>query len=220
VAAKIKAHNPDFQGKVNRKIEDGVVTELIVFGGDMTDLSPVRALIGLRSFSCDQKDSSHRILSDLSPLKDMKLTSLAMRFMPVTDLAPLKDMKLTSLALITTRVTDLSPLRDNTTILALNLGGSPVSDTRSNLRIGIEGERSLPEGKRSESNDDPASGETRKKPEYPDHGKTSLLGVQMTRERSLEPQPTHAAPGGHSSTSKWSASVPTTHMHVRTGKID
>ena len=128
VAARIKEHNPDFVGKVIRKIDGDVVTELTVFRGNATDLSPVRALIGLRSLGWDQKEGAPGILSDLSPLKDMKLTSLVLRQVPVSDLSPLKDMKLTSLSLIQTHVSDLAPLKDNATIITLNVSGLKLSD--------------------------------------------------------------------------------------------
>ena len=48
VAAKLKERNPGFDGKVTPKIEDGVVTELQFLTDNVTDISPVRALPGLR----------------------------------------------------------------------------------------------------------------------------------------------------------------------------
>ena len=50
-------------------------------------------------------------MSDLSPLKDMKLTDLACNGTQVSDLSPLKDMKLTNLDCDGTQVSDLSPLK-------------------------------------------------------------------------------------------------------------
>ena len=51
-------------------------------------------------------------MSDLSPLKDMKLTDLNCGNTQVSDLSPLKDMKLTELHCCGTKVSDLSPLKD------------------------------------------------------------------------------------------------------------
>ena len=53
VAARLKERNPDFDGKVTHKVEDGVVTELTFLTDQVTDISPVRALTGLRTFRCD-----------------------------------------------------------------------------------------------------------------------------------------------------------------------
>ncbi len=111
VAAKLKERNPGFDGQVTHKIEGGVVTEIDIGGlatNNVFDISPVRALVGLKSFGCDYT----RHLSDLSPLKDMKLTELRLQVSQVTDLSPLKDMKLTNLYLYVTPVSDLSPLKD------------------------------------------------------------------------------------------------------------
>jgi serine/threonine protein kinase len=113
VAARLKEHNPDHDGRVlQHKVEDGVVTEFMV-GCYVTDLSPVRALAGLKSFTCNQLDEVRgRMLTDISPLKDLKLTSLTLGWLPVSDLSPLKENRtLTNLYLRTPNVTDLSPLQ-------------------------------------------------------------------------------------------------------------
>src|SRR5262249_27066088 len=60
VAARLTEHNPGFGGQVASKIEGGVVTEIGI-GGPVTDLSPVRALAGLKALNCSGP------LSDLSP---------------------------------------------------------------------------------------------------------------------------------------------------------
>jgi hypothetical protein len=80
VAAKLKERNPGFAGELPRDngsvvIEGGVVWRLYLWKGDhLTDLSPVRALAGLQSFGCRQ--TAGRVLTDLSPLTDLKLTAL------------------------------------------------------------------------------------------------------------------------------------------------
>lgn len=141
VIARLQERNPGFDGRTTHKIENGVVTEIAV-GMSVADISPLRVLAQLKSFKCDQLGGG-RILSDLSPLKDLKLTSLALYFAPVTDLSPLKDintlttlqlwgvpvtdvsllngLKLTELDLANTYVSDLSPLREMTTLTTLSV---------------------------------------------------------------------------------------------------
>jgi Leucine-rich repeat (LRR) protein len=112
VAAKLKELNPGFDGKVTPKIDGGVVTGLVVPTDNVTDISPVRALPGLTSLSVPGSAPGKGKLSDLSPLKGMKLTWLACHYTRMTDLSPLADMKLTILYCPHTRVADLSPLKD------------------------------------------------------------------------------------------------------------
>lgn len=147
VAAKLIERNPEFDGNVTHKIEGGAVTEF-GFGTHVADISPVSALPGLTSFTCDQLGGG-RVLSDLSPLKGMKLTSVGLYFTPVTDLSPLqgmpihnltlwgsqisdltplKDMPLTDLNCSVTRVTDLSQVNDIKTLTTLLLFQAPVAD--------------------------------------------------------------------------------------------
>ena len=66
-------------------------------------------------------------ISDLSPLKGMKLTTLTMCTNPVSDLSPLEGMKLTFLHCGGTKVSDLSPL-DGMPLTHLNCAGTKVSD--------------------------------------------------------------------------------------------
>ncbi len=112
VTVKLKELNPGFDGKETHKIDGGVVTELLFMTYDVTDISPVRALPGLRSLKCSSSFEKRGKLSDLSPLKAMKLTHLACYGTNVSDLSPLKDMKLTALSCGGTKVSDLSPLKD------------------------------------------------------------------------------------------------------------
>ena len=60
----------------------------------MTDLSPVRAFTGLRTLQCSGSSPGQSQLADLSPLKDMKLSSLNIHATRVTvaGLAPLQGM--------------------------------------------------------------------------------------------------------------------------------
>lgn len=110
VTKRLTALNPGFTPGVTFKIEGGVVKEFNVEakeGKFVTDISPVRALAGLKVFRCQDGK-----VSDLSPLRGMKLEYLAIRGCTgVQDISPLEGMKITSLDLGGTRVWDLSPLQ-------------------------------------------------------------------------------------------------------------
>ncbi|MBX9627237.1 MAG: protein kinase [Gemmataceae bacterium] len=130
VTARLKDLNPAFGaggGRVTHKIEGGVVTELALHGqakDTVTDISPMRALPGLKSFECDAGDR----LSDLSPLKGLKLTRLHVDSQGLTDLSPLADVKLTSLSIPDAGVADLSPLKGMASLRSLDITMTKVSD--------------------------------------------------------------------------------------------
>jgi hypothetical protein len=111
VAQKLRDLNPGFDGKVTPKVEGGVVIGLQLRADQVADLSPVRALTGLRTFECTGSGNNKGKLADLSPLKGLKLTSLNCYLTQVADLSPLQGMPLTSLVCGQTNVSDLSPLR-------------------------------------------------------------------------------------------------------------
>jgi serine/threonine protein kinase/Leucine-rich repeat (LRR) protein len=110
VVAKLKERNPNFDGKVTPRIEDGVVTELSFGGEHVRDLSPVRALTGLQFLNCPGRLNQDG-LADLSPLQGLKLRSITIAYTRVSDLTPLKDMKLVDLNCGGTRVSDPAPLK-------------------------------------------------------------------------------------------------------------
>ena len=117
VAKKLVDPNPGFDGRITGldgkgppKIDSGVVTEAALISDKLTDISPVRALPGLKAFDCKGTWGRKVAFSDLSPLRGMALTSLICRDTSVADLSPLEGMRLTSLDCGDTRVSDLSPL--------------------------------------------------------------------------------------------------------------
>ncbi len=73
VVKKLQELNPGFDGNEKHKIEKGVVTELQLYTKNVTDISPVRALQGLKVLTCGGGGPK---FSDLSPLKGMHLTAL------------------------------------------------------------------------------------------------------------------------------------------------
>jgi serine/threonine protein kinase len=111
VAAKLKERNPGFDGQVTPKIEQGAVTGLALSADHVTDIGPVRALTRLRTLQCSGSGVGKGQLADLSPLKDMPLTSLQCHYTRVADLGPLQGMPLTTLHCNCRRVEDLSPLQ-------------------------------------------------------------------------------------------------------------
>ncbi len=108
VLDKLKERNPFFTGEVRgKKIEDDVVAELDIAHCPLMDVSPVRALRGLRGLRCE---FTH--VPDLAQLRGLHLSHLNCCFAPVADLKPLQGMPLTILNIRDTRVTDLTPLKD------------------------------------------------------------------------------------------------------------
>jgi hypothetical protein len=109
VVARLKESNPEFDGTVVPTIENGVVTELRFSTVEVKDISPVRALPGLKSLVCAGIEGAGK-LADLSPLRGMQLRALACNNTQVVDLAPLRGMRLKELYFQHTRVRELAPL--------------------------------------------------------------------------------------------------------------
>src|SRR5262249_29913671 len=74
VAAKLKELNPGFDGKVDHEIEDGAVVALMLRTEKVSDVSPIRALQGLRALMLDGGDKG--LVADLRPLRGLALASL------------------------------------------------------------------------------------------------------------------------------------------------
>lgn len=117
VAKKLVELNPGFDGKVSNggdknlpMTEQGVVRSLVFVTDNVTDISPVRSLAGLRILMCNGSRNKAGQLSDLSPLKGMQLDNIGCYFNTVSDLSPLRGMQLKGLSIFFTKVSDLSPL--------------------------------------------------------------------------------------------------------------
>jgi Leucine-rich repeat (LRR) protein len=111
VAQRLKELNPGFDGKVTPAITDGVVTKLQFLTDEVDDISPVRALKGLEALDCAGTHPRKGKLSDLTPLRGMRLQYLSLSSTQVDDLRPLRDMPLTALLCGDTQVSDLAPLK-------------------------------------------------------------------------------------------------------------
>ncbi|MCX6897244.1 MAG: SUMF1/EgtB/PvdO family nonheme iron enzyme [Verrucomicrobia bacterium] len=155
VVAKLKELNPGFDGKETHYVDkkNGTVTVLRLSPGvaaQVTDISPVAALKDLRQFTCGSRtaETSSSPLSDLTPLRGLRLNYLSidrtqvsdlspLRGMPlekfscaltkVSDLTPLEGMRLKILTIYSTKVTSLAPLR-GMALETLSMAGVPVSD--------------------------------------------------------------------------------------------
>jgi serine/threonine protein kinase/Leucine-rich repeat (LRR) protein len=135
VSKKLMELNPGFDGKVTKgnatappTIENGVVTDIRFAVDDVTDLSPVRALVGLKFLQCAGSGSGKGKLSDLSPLSEMRLETLNCSYALISDLLPLRGMPLTALdCSFNGRISDLSPLREMK-LATLSCAGNPVAD--------------------------------------------------------------------------------------------
>ena len=133
VVKKLQDLNPGFDGEETHNIKDGVVTELNFVTDNVTDISPVRALTALQtlrvksSATGPQRTERNGKLADLSPLKGMKLTVLALRGTQVSDLSPLQGMELTTLECSFTKVADLTPLKDMK-LAELQIQGTEIAD--------------------------------------------------------------------------------------------
>lgn len=149
VSKKLVVLNPAFDGKMTYNLlDDGVVGTLAFPTDNVTDISPVRALPGLKILTCIGSTENKGMLADLGPLSGMQLKELHCYYNPVANLAPLEGMKLNVLScsytlvsdltplaqmplgilnLHTTRVSDLLPIR-SCPITELNIAETPVSD--------------------------------------------------------------------------------------------
>jgi serine/threonine protein kinase/Leucine-rich repeat (LRR) protein len=149
VAAKLKEMNPEFDGKVAHKVENGQVTELVVETDKVVDLSPMRALPALHHLGCSgsgpgkgrlpdgqfqvnywepvgKGEGVHRF-ADLSPLKGSKLVALDCSYSRVADLSPLEGMPLLGLVCASSKVSDLKPLK-GMPLVVLNCKDTPIAD--------------------------------------------------------------------------------------------
>src|SRR5207244_2881676 len=83
---------------------DGKVWRLGFHTDQVTDISPVRALEGLQSLDCGGSGSRKGRLSDLSPLRGLRLQRLKCNETQVSDLEPLRGMPIEYLHCEGTRV--------------------------------------------------------------------------------------------------------------------
>jgi serine/threonine protein kinase/formylglycine-generating enzyme required for sulfatase activity len=141
----MKRANPGFDGAMIPGLENGRLVGLEFRTDNVTDISPLRELRGLRSLRMIGNNagqlgvvdlspltglplaelfvSGNAALSDLSPLKGMRLKELSCDGCPIADLTPLSGMPLRNLGLWTWNASDLTPLK-GMPLTRLNIGGN------------------------------------------------------------------------------------------------
>jgi Leucine-rich repeat (LRR) protein len=127
VERRLRELNPEFRGKVEGSIRNGKVWRLGFLSDRVTDISPVRALKGLESLDCGGSAPRKGRLSDLTPLRGLRLVLLSCTESQVSDLEPLRGMPLEYLHCRGTGVDSLSPL-EGMKLVSLTINGTPVSD--------------------------------------------------------------------------------------------
>jgi hypothetical protein len=132
VSKKLMELNPGFDGKLmgwdqeQPGIKDGAVADIKFLTNRVADISPLRGFPGLRRINISGS-RSRGILTDLSPLKGMRLIEVVCIWNPVSDLSPFQGMPLSRLYCGQSQITDLSPL-EGLPLTILDFGESPVSD--------------------------------------------------------------------------------------------
>ncbi len=135
--------NPGYEGQLNKRIEDGQVTELVIKSDALADISPLRALTALRKLTVegildpDNPQRGRNRIVELSPLKHMPLTVLGLSATSAVDLSPLKHMQLTDLDVSGSFVSDLSVLK-GMPLKHLSCMITPVSDLAPLAGTGLE----------------------------------------------------------------------------------
>jgi hypothetical protein len=127
VERRLRELNHEFRGKVEGTIHDGKVWWVGFLSDRVTDISPVRALKGLESLDCGGSAPRKGRLSDLTPLRGLRLRRLGCAESQVSDLEPLRGMPLEYLHCQGTVVDSLSPL-EGMKLVSLTIQGTPVSD--------------------------------------------------------------------------------------------
>ncbi len=144
VRKELERRNSGFDGKMETKVEGGVVTELRIVTDEVADIAPIRVFDALRVLDCrgtytyfnsDNMKPNGR-LADLTPLEGMNLAALTYLNLSGTKvgdagLANFKDCKaLTNLFLGETKVSDagLANFKDCKNLSFLRLVNTQVGD--------------------------------------------------------------------------------------------
>jgi len=125
VVAKLAELNPGFDAEVTPTVENNTVTRLMISrrGKNVSNISPVAALKELKSLRLNYL----RGVEDLSALKGLGLTDLAVYGTPLSNLTPLRGMQLAEFACFETNVADLSPLQ-GMPLTKIHMSKTPVRD--------------------------------------------------------------------------------------------
>jgi serine/threonine protein kinase len=127
VVAELKKLNPGPEGWETHEILGGQVISFKCSSESIKDISPLRTLPHLTTLWVKGTKDKRNPLTDLSPLRGMKLTQLAISKTQVRELSPLNGMPMEFLDAEQTQVTDLTPLR-GMPMRSLNISRTPVTD--------------------------------------------------------------------------------------------
>ena len=135
VSRKLMELNPGFDGTLRNQfgvdspvVTDGIVKMISFTTDHVTDISPVRALVGLDFLACRGSALERGALRDISPLRGMQMTQFDCSYNPrLPDLSPLEGMPLTYLNITGTQVPDLSQL-EGMALENLWIGNTDVTD--------------------------------------------------------------------------------------------
>ena len=133
VLEKLQELNTGFREFRGSKIEDGVVTRLSFDTSYVLDLSPVRALAGLKDLEATPPSPIRREgkVLEIDGLRGLKLERLVVSGNPaVPGIAAVKGMPLVTLECAYTKVADLAPLEGCATLEVLNCDYTAVSSLK------------------------------------------------------------------------------------------
>jgi Leucine-rich repeat (LRR) protein len=138
VERRLRELNPEFRGEVESLIKDGQVHGLKVYTDQVTDISPVRALKGLKTLDCGGSALRQGRVSDLTPLRGLPLRRLNCSESQVANLEPLRGMSLEIFHCHMTGVSSLAPLEDMK-LSCLTIQGSCVTDLNALRGMPLKG---------------------------------------------------------------------------------
>jgi hypothetical protein len=118
VSKRLIELNPGFDGKVETKIVGGAIVELSMVTDRVSDISPLAALKALTSLSLrgstvdwNTRSGSGKV-SDIRPLKGMRLTNLDLVFNPIENISVIEGMPLAVLDIaFSPNISDISVVR-------------------------------------------------------------------------------------------------------------
>lgn len=132
VQAEIKRHNPGYLGDGQAEISEGEVVVVGLRGAKVENLAFLENMQGVQAL-----DIGDTAITDLRPLKGLKLVEFYMENTKVQDISPLRGMPLQKLYLSGAPVRDLGPL-DGAPLAELNAVGILATDLTGLARCPIQ----------------------------------------------------------------------------------
>jgi serine/threonine protein kinase len=109
---ELKRRNPGFDGTIRHDYWDQTEKhiKLIIPPFHLKDLTPVRAITGLRALECPGEWGRRGQLESLEPIRGLELNQVGFSNNPVRDLSPLEGMPIRNLWLSEIEADDVSPV--------------------------------------------------------------------------------------------------------------